>query len=518
MNFDELLARLRAGGATLSLDELRFLSTELRTRAEAMPGQITAETPPADAERLEREHQALVADAERVRGQIADAERAAAVAANSNPDVAAAIRADRVRAGSIRALQADFGARYAIPAEFFERHINEGTSESDVRLAVLEQMRGRSERNPSSSHVQVITDEAATRREGMTAAIVARLAQAAGERNVEVPAIAREWASRDLVEIAADCVGERGPMRTGRQVDEIFRRAFMTTSDFPGIFTNALGVRLLARYQAAAPTYRLWAARSDSSLLSVASPVVRAGDFPALQKVNEAGEIKSGSFGEMKEQHKVDAYAVMLRISRQMLVNDQIGAIEQVLASAGERIANWENSLAYDVLLTASGVGPTLLSDSTPVFNAAHGNLAGSGAAPSVTTIGAAIAAMMVQESLDGIPLNLAPRSLVVGPAILITAQQLLTAITPAQVTNVVPESIRMLQPAADAKIAGNAWYLFADPNIAPAFVYGYLDGNTGPRLTSEDTFDQQGLKVKLEHDFGVSAVDYRGAYRNPGA
>jgi hypothetical protein len=48
--------------------------------------------------------------------------------------------------------------------------------------------------------------------------------------------------------------------------------------------------------------------------------------------------------------------------------------------------------------------------------------------------------------------------------------------------------------------------------------LYGYLEGYEGPRMTSQEHFGVQGLSVKLEHDFGVAGVDFRGGYRNAGA
>jgi len=513
MNYEQLLAQLRAGG-TLTLDQLRFLAGELQTRAVAMPAQITEQTPQADADRLEREHQAMLADAERVRGLIVEGERAAQTPpARQSGDPQAAIVAERARISAIRRLGRDFNRS----EEFVERHIEEGSDEMAVRSAILDDMRANSERNPVFSHAQVTRDETETRREGMAAAIVARLARAGGQRGVEVPAIGREWAERELVEIAAECIGWQKPLRTPRQVDEMFARAFLTTSDFPLILTNALNVRLLARYQAAMPTYRLWAARYTAPDFRDVN-VIRAGDFPELLPINEAGEIKSGTFGESKETFRVSPYGRMLRISRQVIVNDQLGAIEQVLGSTGERIADWENVKAYEMLLSNGARGPTLVTDSKAVFHADHNNLDEDGADISVAAIGAARAAMMMQTSIDGLKIAIRPSVLVTGPDMLTTAEQLLTAITPAVVTNTVPVSMRSLQVQGDPNIPGDAWYLFADPASAPAFIYGYLEGFEGPRLTSEDEFDYQGMKVKLEHDFGVGAIDYRGAYRNDGA
>ena len=74
------------------------------------------------------------------------------------------------------------------------------------------------------------------------------------------------------------------------------------------------------------------------------------------------------------------------------------------------------------------------------------------------------------------------------------------------------------LDPVGDANIPGPGWYLMAEPTALETFVYGYLQGQSGPVITPEPGFDVAGVKVKLTIDFAVGAVDYRGAYYNPGA
>jgi hypothetical protein len=189
-----------------------------------------------------------------------------------------------------------------------------------------------------------------------------------------------------------------------------------------------------------------------------------------------------------------------------------------MLASAGERVADWENSKVFAKLAEGSGAGPTLLTDNKRMFHSDHGNLAGTAAAIAIASVGIGRASMMKQTTLDGIKANFTPATLLTGPDTLLVAEQLVTQITPAQTSNAVPDFIRRLTPVGDANITGNPWYLFADPAVAPCFVYGYLEGFEGPRLTSEEVFDVQGLRVKLEHDFGVEGVDYRGGFRNAGA
>jgi hypothetical protein len=511
-------------GANLAL-ALRLLNEtrgDLVQKAAAKQAEIKEGLTPEQVRAIEDEHAALLHQV-----QEADAEIASLTArANPTPatppatppvDVNGAIAAERSRVSEIRST----GAAHGIDAADIARFENEGRSVQDFRNFVLETLAERSRAGAGAgvrqTSIVVTRDETETRREALSAAIVVRFARAAGERVDNVPEIARQYQGLPLVEMAAEAIGYRGELRTARQVHDVMERAMHTTSDFPNILLNAMNTRLMARYQAATPTYRRFCARYTAADFRPIH-VIRAGDFPALQEINESGEIKSGTFSESKETVVVKPYGVKLAFTRQMIVNDQLNAIDQVLSSAGVRVADWENVQAFAMLAQGSGAGPTLATDNVRVFHANHGNLAGSGAAINVTSVGVGRASMMKQKTLDGIIANFTPNLLLVGPDKLTEAEQLLTSITPATNANAVPDSMRRLSPAGDANISGNAWYLFADPSVAPCFVYAYLDGFEGPRMTAENLFDVQGMKVKLEHDFGVAGIDFRGGYRNPGA
>lgn len=65
---------------------------------------------------------------------------------------------------------------------------------------------------------------------------------------------------------------------------------------------------------------------------------------------------------------------------------------------------------------------------------------------------------------------------------------------------------------------SAKAWYVFADPAALDTIEYAYLDGDEGPVVETEPGFRIDGVEIKCRLDFGAGVLDWRGAYRNPGA
>jgi hypothetical protein len=175
------------------------------------------------------------------------------------------------------------------------------------------------------------------------------------------------------------------------------------------------------------------------------------------------------------------------------------------------------------MLLSGSNAdGPTLLETGRQVFNTTDGTKAGTAAAITPASIAQGYAAMAARKSLaakaaDQMFIKAEPRFLLTGPAKQFEAAQLLAPIQAAQASDVNPY-VGKLTPIMAPHITGNAWYLFADPAATPCFMYGYLSGESGPRLRMEEPFGKQGVAYTVELDFGCGAVDYRGGYKNAGA
>ena len=420
-----------------------------------------------------------------------------------------AVAAERQRSAAILSLYQRHGMADKAP-----KAIEDNLTIDQARAAVLDELAARTA--PAGGRTEpTLTgrlDETETRRRAMEEAIVAVFT------DKPVSDLGRTYQGYDLVDLAAERLGERRVPGSFGQREEVLRRAFHSTSDFPILFENALNKGLQARYAMQDPTYRK-IARKRSYADFRPHTTIRVGDFPQLQAVDqEAGEIKAGTFGEARERTQVTPYGVRLNLSRQMLVNDGLGGIQQMLNDRGSAVARFEDATFYAMAFGgASNNGPTLLETTRQIFNTTDGTLAATPAAIAIASVTLARSALLKRKSKDGADLELLPAVMLVGPDKFTEAQQLLAPIQAQQSSNVNPFS-GLMEVAVTAKITGNAWYVFASPDVAPCFEYGYLDGYEAPRFRIEDLFGIQGTAMTLEHDFGCGAIDFRGGYRNAGA
>ena len=441
------------------------------------------------------------------------------------------LRAERERSSAIMAL----GARHSISNDVVQRAINDGMTLDAFRGIVLDEIAKTEPARaiaPGGAMVSIVHpgESPAERSAAMVDGIIMRALGHApdgqkGKPKVDNAERSREFAGMSLLEMAAETMGMRNAHRIPnvRLYDDIAQRSAMGTTDFPLLLSAAANKFLLAQYQYQEPSYRKFAAQKTFNDFK-AHNFLRVGDFPVLQQLAETGEFRNGSISENREQVYALTYGRIVNLSRQMFVNDDLSAFADLAGMAGRRISDFENSVAWGLILSASKAGPTL-SDTGALFNTTavttaggHANLAASGASISITSIDAGTAAMMQQKSLDGIPLNTVPRVLVVGPQKRTEALQLLSGnLLATQISNINVFNTG-LELAVDAYISDKAWYMFADPMVAPTFVYGYVSGYNGPRFTIDQPFRYDGLALKVAEDFGFGAVDFRGAYRNPGA
>lgn len=443
-------------------------------------------------------------------------------AAPANPVTAArevddAIERDQLLAGQVQRAAEHFG----LDDIWAQKHINLGTPIKTVLKLAAEERAKRAPKTTNDIGFGAEHDSIQWRSEQMASAIAAR---ASGK---PVPDSARQFAQLGFTDVAYELLkaNRRDFGVDPRNRPEVIRLA-LTTSDFPDLLANASNKVMLPSYEAAMPTYRKLCLRQDLPDFKSAS-VLNTGDFPAPIEVGEGGEIKLGSFGEQKNTVALLTYGRRLSFSRQSLINDDLNSFGRVMGAYGVRIADFENATFFTLLST---VGPTL-GDGGAMFNATalttaggHANYTSSGTAISDTSITVGYALMAAQTGIgadnlgDGIKLNIQPRFLLAAPA----KRNLAFQYTSSNYVPSAPTSMNswagQLEPVLDSNLSGNRWWLFADPGQFPNFAYGSLQGAPGPRVTSRDGFEIEGVEMRVAFDFYVGGIDWRGGYCNAGA
>ncbi|MGH6866087.1 MAG: prohead protease/major capsid protein fusion protein [Methyloceanibacter sp.] len=326
----------------------------------------------------------------------------------------------------------------------------------------------------------------------------------------------RQLGFSTISDAARECLRRSGEHLMTTAPAVVITRALNTTSDFPLLLGDTVGRVLRASYEAVPSALRRLARQvSAPDFRERASLVLDAGSFK-LEKVNEHGEFKSGSFVESGEKYKLATYGKIFGITRQALVNDDLGALTDVPTKLGQQAAAFEAQYLVDLLASGNGFGPTF-SDGEPLFDAAHGNLAPAGAAPDSTSLTAARLAQRKQTGPGGELINVVPRFLVVPAELETAAQTLLTEITPSTVEDVSIWS-SLLDLIVEPRLSNPArWYLVADP-AASGLEVAYLTGNEGPQTETQSGFRIDGVETKVRLDFVAALVDWRGIYMNPGA
>ena len=301
---------------------------------------------------------------------------------------------------------------------------------------------------------------------------------------------------------------------------ELAERALMGTTDFSALVGGTLSRRLRIAYEENQPSYRIWARRAPNAPDFRAQDIVQASALPYLLQTNESGEFKYGPISDGKVSYALLTYGRIIGVSRQLLINDDLRALERITTGYAASAARLENRVAY-AQLTANPTMP----DGTALFHANHGNLAGAGAVISATTLGAGRTAMRLQKGLQSEELGLTPAFLIV-PA---TQEQLAYQWTssnyvPARTTdtNEFRQGGRTaVEPVVEAILDGvstTAWYLAASNAQVDTVEYTYLDGAEGVQLSSRPGFTVDGMEFKANLDFVAAPIDHRGLYKNPGA
>ena len=444
--------------------------------------------------------------------------------------------AEKFRAKEIRGIV----SKLKLDNDLADKYIEDNKTIDQVRTLVIDVL-AEKDKDPNtqtrnSSEIQVGEDNARKHRiEGMTNAILHRF-RPTDEDTVQdgkkvkltgykLSEQGRNFAYLSLIDMARTCL-EGANVRTGAIprhsiADMALTRGLHSTSDFPEILANVINKTLRNGYLAAPQTFQAF---TRDVFVNDFKEISRTnlGDAAKLEKLQEGSEVKRGTISEAAEKYNVDEFAKIISISRKVIINDDLDAFTRLPERMGRRAADLESDLVWDIIKDNAN-----LADSIALFAAAHGNLSGSPAAPSETGLSEARKLMRRQLGLDGAEISLTPVWIYVPPEHETVAEKLIASIVPDSSTNVSPFSsvgrtpLRLdVEPRLETGDNGSltAWFVMADKGQIDMVELARLSGSSGPQTMTREGFDVHGMEIKIMHDVGAKAIDFRGLFKNAGA
>ena len=304
-------------------------------------------------------------------------------------------------------------------------------------------------------------------------------------------------------------------------------QAAFSTASLPGILSNIANKSLLEGYNYIEDAWRRICKIASVNDFKEHSRYRMTGSFK-FEKVGADGELKHGKIGEQKFSQKADTHGIMFALTRQMIIDDDLGALGEMPRLIGMAAAEAIADAVWGLLLSNP-----VQSDGNTFFHADHKNyLAGADTVLDIEGLTKAEVAFAEQTKPDGRPLGVPARLLLVPTALKVPAELLMKSINVNETTATgkpkpqsnphagkydVVSSV-YLSSALFSGASNKAWYLWADPNRLPTIEVAFLGGVDRPTVEQADAdFNTLGIQFRGYIDFGVREQDHRGAIKMKG-
>jgi len=461
-----------------------------------------------------------------------DAKRLAAQLHAAREEAAAQ---ERLRSGELYAM----GEQSGLGEEWARKQIAIGTSVEDARRAAWTEIVKRDKPELGIGGINITAGDDARDKfvRGGLAWMLERCGHTqtvAGAKKVERlghlfkdvsndPGEFRGMRMTDLARYALELRGGRVPK--GLHGEQLIRRAletrgdqgFNTTSDFAILLETAMNKIFVAQYALAPVTWPMWAGRKSVADFRT-STFYRPGTFGVLDTVTEAGEIKHKNIPDGEKRTVTPGTkANIIGITRRALANDDLGAFTNLASGLGLAAAFTIEADAFAMISPNSGLG--LNYDANPLFHSSRSNIGPTGAMSPATLDGAR--AVMAKQKDPSANQFLALRPAVwLGPVELGGVAKQFNASTTDPTDNkaqgVSNKVLNLFRDIVDSPYlsatSATRHYLLADPALYPVFAVAFIDGQEAPRIESEQSFNFDGLQLKVIVDYGTAVIDFRGA------
>lgn len=291
-------------------------------------------------------------------------------------------------------------------------------------------------------------------------------------------------------------------------------KAQFSNVSLTGILADVYNKRLLQGFRYADASWREIATIGSVSDFKAINSY-RLNMVGGFEEVGAGGELKHATLSDESYSNQAKTYGKMLGLTRQDIINDDMGALSDVPFMFGRAAANSFNDVFWTEFL-----------DDATFFASGNSNVNTAAAELGVTALDAAEQGFMAITAADGKPTGIKPAILLTPVALKTLARQLFNdqvlGVTSLGATNAKAKDpisnpfVGMFKPVFSPYLTDTKdYYLLADPMDCPVIQAVFLNGRQEPFVESSAAeFNTLGILYRAYMDWGVALQDPKGGYK----
>lgn len=323
----------------------------------------------------------------------------------------------------------------------------------------------------------------------------AKVLEAAGK-------IQRTTSLGEVLLAAAEEGGYTGSRRLTAATLQPILKAAWATHAISGILSATVNKFLLAGFSGVESSWRsISSVRSVNDFKALTSYRLNGG--MKFEKVAPGGELKNAGVSDESRTISAETYGIMTSVTRNDLINDDLGALTAVPQRIGRG-----GALKLNDVFWAS------FQDDSAFFTTARGNKKTTAGALSLSNLKAIATLFRKLKDPDGNPVAVEPRVLLVPSDIELSAAEIMGSALLVGGSSAGPNvnvlAGRYQVVSTSYLTSAEDYYLLASPADMPVMEVAFLNGVQSPVVeTAEASFETLGIQMRGYFDFGVAKAEY---------
>jgi hypothetical protein len=301
---------------------------------------------------------------------------------------------------------------------------------------------------------------------------------------------------------AAEEGGYTGSRRISAATLRPILAAAWATHSISGILSATVNKFLLAGFNGVESGWRsISAVRSVNDFKALTSYRLNGG--MKFEKVAPGGELKNAAVSDESRTISAETYGIMTSVTRNDLINDDLGALTAVPQRIGRG-----GALKLNDVFWAS------FQDDSAFFTTGRGNKKTTAGALSLANLKAIATMFRKLKDPDGNPVAVDPRILLVPSDIELSAAEIMGSALLVGGSSAAPNvnvlAGRYQVVSTSYLSSAEDYYLLASPADMPVMEVAFLNGVQSPIVeTAEADFNTLGVQMRGYFDFGVAKAEY---------